>query len=506
MFLSNKTCTKNIQGLEIFIPIIFFEVIGLIINIMNGNQRRIHDFDNELDKKLPQRQTIDYFTPVGKYMITKNVLNRRRRRIFPIGSIRPNATYLTDLPPALISSPSVVDMTTTFAHISTNKSKHVIHAVKWTPDARRVLVSSYSGEFTLWNGLTFGFESIMQAHDVPIFSLEYSKSGKWLLSGDQAGCIKFWQPNFNNVNIIPKAHENCIGNIKFSPNDSKFVSCSDDQTLKIWDFTTASEECTLKGHHWDVKDCDWHSSLGLIVSGSKDNIVKLWDPRDGSCVTTLHDFKHTVSKTIFQKGGNERLLAACSRDHSTRIFDLRMLRAISIIKSENETDLTSLTWHPIHSTLLTIGGYDGSLSHYDLTKTADIETFNKESLKSESEINIIDQQKAENDPEYLYNALVSRGAPIISKPSHSIPFAHDKAVYTMEYHPLGHMLCTAGADKSMRFWSRARPDDENGFNDVSHLGIDAINQNHEKAESKEENNEMQDGFSLPGFSTIPGFS
>lgn len=485
---------------------------------MSGIQRRNFEIDNELEKKLQQRRTIDYFTPVGKYMITKNVFNRRRRRIFPTGLARPNETYITDLPPPLISNSNNIDMCTTFAHISTNKSKHVIHAVKWTPDARRILVSSYSGEFTLWNGLTFGFESIMQAHDVPIFSLEYSRSGKWLISGDQAGCIKFWQPNFNNVNIIGKAHDNCVGNLKFSPNDSKFVSCSDDQTLKIWDFGSASEECTLKGHHWDVKDCDWHSSLGMIVSGSKDNLVKLWDPREGgSCITTLHDFKHTVSKTIFQKGGNERLLAACSRDHSTRIFDLRMLRAISIIKSENETDLTSLSWHPVHSTLLTIGGYDGSLLHYDITKTADIETFNKK-LSNNNPKEELDLKRAENDPEYVYNTLANRGAPIISNPEHSIPFAHEKAIYTMEYHPLGHMLCTAGADKSIRFWTRSRPNEPNAFKDISHLGAEAFAAQSLLPESKgsesiQDDNTETTEFSLPGFSSsigsiggIPGFS
>lgn len=36
------------------------------------------------------------------------------------------------------------------------------HASQWTPDARRVLTGSTSGEFTLWNGLTFNFETILQ--------------------------------------------------------------------------------------------------------------------------------------------------------------------------------------------------------------------------------------------------------------------------------------------------------------------------------------------------------
>lgn len=482
---------------------------------MSVPTRRVHDLDITNDQKQKQsRKTVDYFTPLGKYMITKNVYNRRRRSAFAIGSVRPDPSFITDLPPSMVSNPSIVDLNCKFTHVSTNKTRHAIHAVKWTPDARRILVSSYSGEFTLWNGLTFSFESIMQAHDLPIFSLEYSHNGKWLISGDQSGCIKYWQPNFNNVNILNKGHENTVGELKFSPNDSKFVSCSDDQTLKIWDFTTAREERVLKGHHWDVKSCDWHSSLGLVVSGSKDNLVKLWDPRDATCITTLHDFKHTVSKTIFQKGGNERLLAACSRDQSTRIFDLRMLRPISNIKSDREADLTSLTFHPIHSTMLSIGGYDGSLAHYDLSKTAEIEIFKDNNAKlgniEEEDKKIAGKMKElrnSNDvnlkseiSDYVFNNLNNRGTPVINDAWHSIPHAHEKAIYSIEYHPLGHMLCTAGADKSMKLWCRARPGDKNAFKDLAHTGEENV-----KDDEFKDNNALALG-GIPGLNSIPGFS
>lgn len=487
---------------------------------MSGVQRRT-DLDIPFDQRLQQqthRTTIDYFTPLGKHLINKNIHNgRKRRRLYQSGLLRPDKSYITDLPPSTTLNEPVADICSKFVHNSTNKSKHAIQAIKWTPDARRILVSSYSGEFTLWNGLTFSFESIMQAHDLPIFSLEYSHNGKWLLSGDQSGCIKFWQPNFNNVNILSKSHENTVNEIKFSPNDSKFVSCSDDQNLKIWDFSTSKEERILKGHHWDVKSCDWHSSLGLVVSGSKDNLVKLWDPRGDKCISTINDFKHTVSKTAFQKIGGERLLAACSRDHSTRIFDLRMLRAINILKSEKDSDLTSLSWHPVHSTILTIGGYDGSLAHYNLNKNIDIETFSEKSQESKNEqLEMIRQinklKETSNDDnlkdeisQYIFKNFANKGAPITEKAYHLIPFAHDKAIHSIEYHPLGHMLCTAGSDKSMRIWSRARPGDEISFRDHAHTGEDTVMEKTTLKDDEEKNVEVENTESLPGFS-IPGFS
>lgn len=38
----------------------------------------------------------------------------------------------------------------------------------WTPEGRRLVTGASSGEFTLWNGLTFNFETILQAHDGPV--------------------------------------------------------------------------------------------------------------------------------------------------------------------------------------------------------------------------------------------------------------------------------------------------------------------------------------------------
>ena len=47
-------------------------------------------------------------------------------------------------------------------HSSLNKMRHPVNVVKWTPEGRRLLTGSTSGEFTLWNGTAFNFETIMQ--------------------------------------------------------------------------------------------------------------------------------------------------------------------------------------------------------------------------------------------------------------------------------------------------------------------------------------------------------
>ena len=51
-------------------------------------------------------------------------------------------------------------LTTTEPALLQNRSS--VNALSWTPEGRRCITGSHSGEFTLWNGTHFGFETIIQ--------------------------------------------------------------------------------------------------------------------------------------------------------------------------------------------------------------------------------------------------------------------------------------------------------------------------------------------------------
>ena len=287
-----------------------------------------------------------------------------------------------------------------------------------------------------------------QAHDTAIRAAAYSHSEDWLVSADHEGIVKYWQPNFNNVKVI-QAHTDPIRDLAFSPNDSKFVTACDDTSLKIFDFAEGAEELTLTGHGWDAKTVDWHPTKGLLVSGSKDHQVKLWDPRTGRCLTTLHGHKNTVAKTSFDPHtGN--MLATCARDPTARVFDLRMMRDICLLRG-HEKDISTLTWHPVHPNLLSTGGADGSIFHY-----------------------LLDEPNAPSGTSALlppYETIDPSNAPAQAIwPAHRLQHAHDFPVWSLSWHPLGHILASGSNDRVTRFWTRPRPGDRNYLNDRYHLG------------------------------------
>jgi len=77
------------------------------------------------------------------------------------------------------------------------------------------LTGSSSGEFTLWNGMMFNFETILQAHDEGVRTLKWSDNGDWLLSGDSSGIIKYWQPNMNNVKVLYAHRDSAVRDLAY---------------------------------------------------------------------------------------------------------------------------------------------------------------------------------------------------------------------------------------------------------------------------------------------------
>ncbi|KAI6092583.1 WD40 repeat-like protein [Hypoxylon rubiginosum] len=411
----------------------------------HGAQGGGHDGGNFV-RARGRRPVTDYGSTMAHWMRNRQP---RSKGAFRGESERPSASYIVDMLPPLARVTNPADsVPTKHLHSSLNKIKHPVNVVRWTPEGRRLLTASSSGEFTLWNGTGFNFETIMQAHDVAIRALAYSHSDDWLISADHDGIIKYWQPNFNNVQAI-QGHTDPIRDLAFSPNDSKFVTASDDSSLKIFDFAGGVTESTLTGHGWDAKSCDWHPTKGLIVSGSKDHLVKLWDPRTQRCLTTLHGHKNTITKTSFERVMGW-CLATAARDQTARIFDIRMMRDICLLRG-HEKDISTLSWHPIHSNLLSTGGSEGSLFHYLLDEP--------------------NTPAGQATSTAVYESSDPLTAPAQSiYPTHKLSFAHDFAIWSLDWHPLGHILASGSNDRITRFWSRGRPGETDIFQDRYHIG------------------------------------
>uniref|UniRef100_T1IMW3 Vps41 beta-propeller domain-containing protein n=1 Tax=Strigamia maritima TaxID=126957 RepID=T1IMW3_STRMM len=396
----------------------------------NQSQQRFNpsfqpsEFDGKCLRKAVVRKTIDYNSGII-HQLQARVWQRDYR---DQRALQPDSSYYPELvPPAHLNHNSINAVTTKFVRSAMNKTHSPIFCLAWTPEGRRLITGASSGEFTLWNGLTFNFETILQAHDSAVRCMIWSHNDSWMVTGDHSGYVKYWQSNMNNVKMF-RAHKEPLRAISFCHNDTKFASCSDDGTIRIWDFLRSNEERTLCGHGAEVRCLDWHPQKALIVSGSKDSQqpIKLWDPKSAKSLATLHTHKNAVMDLKWNRNGNWLLTA--SRDHLIKLFDIRNLSQDVQTFRGHKKEVASLAWHPIHESLFCSGGYDGSVMFWDFA--------------TDNEVGVMEQ-------------------------------AHDSCVWSLAWHPLGHILCSGSNDHSTKFWARNRPGDkmEDKFNSKASTSV-----------------------------------
>lgn len=235
---------------------------------------------------------------------------------------------------------------------------------------------------------------------------------------------------------------------RFCPSDLKFASCSDDGTIKIWDFIDAREESCLSGHGWDVKNVQWHPYHSLLASGSKDNTVKLWDPRSSKNLATMylllclyiiacyvclfsHGYRNTILDLRWNRNG--KWLLTAGKDQVIKMYDVRKLVEYQSFKGHKK-DVTgkssmdacawpfcvlifaclAICWHPIFEGVFASGGFDGSIYYWTVGLDTDIGAM-------------------EN--------------------------VHESAIWSLDWHPVGHILTSGSNDHATKFWARCRPGD-----------------------------------------------
>jgi len=358
-------------------------------------------------KKRYFRRTVDYASTVINFLETWREGENAKRYL---GC---NYTYTKDMLPAFATPYRPYDaICTRYVYSAVNKIRSAVNTVSFSPNGRRVITGSHTGEMTIWSAHQFHFENNMQAHNAAIRALSWSPSDDILLSGDALGQIKLWDQNFYNSQNL-QAHKESLREISMSSSGQKFVTCADESHAKVWDFKTLQEERTFSGHGWDVKCCAWHPSKGLVATGAKDSLVKLWDPRVGEAITTIHPHKNMVTRVKWSSEGN--WLVSAGRDTTIALMETRMMKVHRYFKGHTK-EVTSLCWHPEFEDVFCSGGFDGTLIYWDLWS---------------------------------------------DKPLEAIAHAHDATIWSVAWHPMGHLVVSGSHDNCCRFWSRCRPGDRN---------------------------------------------
>ena len=114
-----------------------------------------------------------------------------------------------------------------------------------------------------------------------------------------------------------------------------------------------------------------------------------------------------------------------------KLFDIRNLKQEMQIFRGHRSEVSCIAWHPIHEGLFSSGGGNGDMYYWHVGEE---------------------------------NELAS------------VEPAHNNIIWTLDWHPMGHVLVSGSNDNTARFWVRNRPGEK-----MDHTGCNKDHEEHEQA-------------------------
>ena len=118
-------------------------------------------------------------------------------------------------------------------------------------------------------------------HTMSVFSLQYSPTGDYLVSGARDAQVKIWDnKTYSLIQNIP-AHLFAVNHISFHPIQPYFATASMDKSIKIWDAVDfklrkiISREKGYAGHVLSINKLAWNGNQ--LLSAGDDKKVIIWD-------------------------------------------------------------------------------------------------------------------------------------------------------------------------------------------------------------------------------------
>ena len=124
-------------------------------------------------------------------------------------------------------------------------------------------------------------QTIQNAHKPSVFSLAWTKNGRYLLSGGRDALLKIWDVEQNFKLVEQKtAHWYTINAIEFSPDGSHFATASRDKSLKVWktegfELKKVVAAPRFEAHINSVNRIKWLSN-SVLLSASDDRQIIAW--------------------------------------------------------------------------------------------------------------------------------------------------------------------------------------------------------------------------------------
>ncbi|MGD1957643.1 MAG: caspase family protein [Fulvivirga sp.] len=227
-----------------------------------------------------------------------------------------------------------------------------------------------------------------------------SPDGKYLAKGKLGRVVRLW--NFKEGKIIKDliGHDRVVLTMQFSKNGQYLLTGSADNTAKLWDVQTGEALVTYKGHREVIFSVAFSDDGKKIATGSWDGTAKIWDRETGKLITTLVFEQASPYQLKFVN--NDIYLLAAQLDKTLKLWEVDSKKEVRNFIGHTDV-IHSFDIHP-GLPVIASTSWDGKIKIWDMNTGLQSRRFSD----------------------------------------------HEGPTYVARYSNSGSMLCTTGADRTIK--------------------------------------------------------
>jgi WD40 repeat protein len=205
-------------------------------------------------------------------------------------------------------------------------TKAEFHRIRFTPDNRRILVSSDDNTAFIWNFSTNKKELVLTG----------------FLNGRDKGGLNY-DPNFAWQAAIAK-FVRFKNTLLLSRDGTTLIKGKFGKKVKQWDISSGKTVMEFSGHTKAVLCYDLSKDGRRLLTGGGDGKIILWDTKTGDSVKTISSYNQPIFDIHFS--GDESRALSCSADATMKIHDLETGMRLNYFEFADNSSAYNVQFHP----------------------------------------------------------------------------------------------------------------------------------------------------------------